>query len=461
MESKNFFNRLKDHYLNDEITIYETEQPFSLSIDCLKKEEKSKHTWYYYNLDEYLTDAHADIQLKAENLPDIIRNSTLQFTSDTILNTNEGSFQAKNPKFFANIADESNLYVGLFSFSKAFLLKNYVVNQDQALCDLIFKSLMEYNNLNPNEWVIKGALHKNTSLFHFHFKLYQKANSLKYKETNFSPLALKYTKNQIEKYFSQIQTANNENNAKNFKLQQAYVKYAQQTTLMMNLANNMLDLALCNHLNFNDMFQTWTINFLLVQPAHLVQYNNFISKINNTIQMVISSKNQQFNTKLLNKEITWQEYQEQSVLWKQKLQAWALQLKDKWLNNWTVHLAEMVCDLWTKNIGEVCSDYVSYIKDEAVYHTLKVKDLNKPYLYFCSLNSSMRKRYNKAVLYLTSLYMADHAYYDDASLYEEINNIEQTESIDSLNNLINLSRQTKKQDLTWNSMSQMILSKSV
>lgn len=453
---------LIDAWKTNEVKIIKSAQPFSLNIDHFAAQNKSHHAWYFKKYQDYFYDAHADLQLKLHNLPDVLRMRLTKFNSTTALNSNYGKLlDAKRSDYVFPVMDEdSDLFCGLFKFSKAFLLENYVINQDQAVADLIFQKICQFHNLNSDEWVFQSSLHKNTSLFHLHFRMYQVRGTPKshLRKVNFTPLCLKYVKDEIEKYFLTIQKANNTRNQIDFKLQQAYVRFAQETSLKMDLVSEMFDLALADETTFNDAFKQWIINYSAINRKPSAELTIFDHKVQQACQNLLVKKEQELKNQLNKKEIKSSEYNTEMQKWVNELKNVRETFFQSWLQRWIFFVAKKLINLWTMKVEDVCADYENAIKTGQNYHTLKKSDRNATYLDFCQISQFARKRFHKGVLYLTSMYLFDdkNMRFDDNFLNKALNDLE---DVSALKNVSAFLSEMKSQhaELDWKTMNDLIL----
>lgn len=423
----------------------------NLNITMLESTDRKKHEWFFKGFKNYLADKHSDIQLNSNNFtfPYNFIYGTQHY--DTALNSNYG--QLKNSQKALNIFptrdENSNLFVGLFSFSKPFLAQNYVGNLDEQICSKLFESLVYTNNLNKDEWTFQASLHQNTSIFHVHFRMYQNKGLSHYRKVNFNVRSIKQTKDNVIAFIKKQSALNNELHPKAFKLQQAYIKFASQTTLNMNITNEMLDLATCTATTFNDLWKQWIINLSTLNPIHNLRFKKFQDNLNHSL---ISIKENWFNNlklELDTNQIDVATYNTKVKKIDLKLKEMHMQFINTWKNNWVFFMVEQVLKLLKSNINNVCSDYENLIHSQQNYHTLKKEDKVLTYSEFAKIPLPFRTRYHKAVLYLTSNFIYDKLDYDDKNMYELLNHLNQDYSLNNIDNLVNELNKISELELDW------------
>lgn len=459
--NENLLNSLKHRWNKEVVTIIEAHQPFSLETTFIKASDLFKHQWYLKKYKDYFFDKHSDIQLTTNNLPDILRNRTYLFISNTELNSNNVVYKGLdrwNDNLFLPKDDNSGLMLGLFSFSKAFLLKNYIGNLSQVITNLLFEGFCEFNQLNPYEWVFQGSLHKNTSLFHYHFRMYQIKGTKQFRENNFSASCMKYCKNKVEAYFKQNATKNNETHKIDFKIQQTYIKYASQTSLMMNLMNNLFDLALATKDNFEDYFKQWLVNYLAYVPSHQWQYQRYQEILKKELNQIFLTKQVEINSKIQNGDIKASDGEILIKKWSDATNELFAKKSNEWINNFLNEIFNKVVALWKSQIIDVIEPYEDMIKKEQNYHTIPKNWKDKSFIDFCNLTGIYRKRWYKGILYLSSFWLMDNLKYDDSKELMDITNYAKTLSSlrDYDKELEEIASKQDDRQITWNNLNYKI-----
>lgn len=459
------FEKMYDSFATSKVQIMRANLPMTIKISCIKSQTKKKHRWYFTQYRKYLYDAHADVKLEKNNLPDILQNVFTQFTSTTYLNTNLGRIQLSQSndnelnKILPPIDSHSNFYTGMLTFSKNFLLKNYIINQDQQMADIIFKTLCYENDLNPNDWVFAAALHKNTALFHCHFIMYQKSGSeSEIRTSNFSVQNTKQIRLNLTNHFKAIQQTNNDLNKKELKVQQLYIKHAQQTSQYMNLTNDMLDLSLANETTFSELFKQFCSDLITLQPIHTKLHNNFEKHLQQVIAQALETKKLEVNEMLKNETGELNAYKAQSIIdkYENELNTLYDKYSQTWINDWELNVMSKLKQLWNENVGNVCEKYKNEIDSEQEFHILRENEKHLSYLQFAKYGNTLRKRRFKAVLYLTTFWVLQNLVFDDSNLYDEVNKLKSNFTYSQIQELIK--KLSAKKHLVWEATNNLKLS---